>query len=252
MHLNAQGVPEPVKLTREIVAEPVEGWRIWKVVRREVATLDKETIVALADAFDRGENPFRSLIAPQLCSVGREYTWRPGVTEATCISNEMTYGAFMYGRPPQMHDAPDANCNCGIWILKDENDLWRTLAEYRMQIPLVYGRVRAWGRLVEHERGFRAQYAQPLSASLIAHVGDDKRTARELASAYQIPVTIADEPEAVANEIRRLVEEAQKFEEQQHALMHSSYAAQLQQYANPMIGLTAPQKPPKPKKWFMP
>jgi hypothetical protein len=56
------------------------------------------------------------------------------------------------------HDAPEAACTCGFsayYALPDEPDLPAPEA--------VWGAVVAWGRVVECELGFRAEYARPLA-----------------------------------------------------------------------------------------
>ena len=56
------------------------------------------------------------------------------------------------------HEAPQSNCRCGYYAyyaLPEEPDLPAPEA--------VWGAVVAWGRVVECERGFRAQYARPVA-----------------------------------------------------------------------------------------
>ena len=56
------------------------------------------------------------------------------------------------------HQAPQATCGCGYYAyyaLPGEPDLPAAEA--------VWGAVVAWGRVVECERGFRAQYARPVA-----------------------------------------------------------------------------------------
>jgi hypothetical protein len=51
------------------------------------------------------------------------------------------------------------HCSCGIYAMKNEERLveWWWLCE-----PAVcYGIVRLWGRIIEHEDGYRAEYAYP-------------------------------------------------------------------------------------------
>ena len=55
-------------------------------------------------------------------------------------------------------------CFCGIYAYKTREGLMRNLSS---PIPnqLCMGRVALWGRVMEHEDGWRAEYAYPLSAS---------------------------------------------------------------------------------------
>ena len=80
---------------------------------------------------------------------GRSRPWRPReVAEATCKG-----GRF--------HRSPDLACTCGLHGT-DALDMLR-----RARCPAVVGRVAMWGRVVEHEHGFRAEFAYPQRLTLI-------------------------------------------------------------------------------------
>jgi hypothetical protein len=53
------------------------------------------------------------------------------------------------------HEAPQYDCQCGFYATKEPDEHWATYSA-------AYGKVALWGRIVEHERGYRAQYAYPL------------------------------------------------------------------------------------------
>jgi hypothetical protein len=53
------------------------------------------------------------------------------------------------------HEAPQYDCQCGFYATKEPDEQWATYS-------VVYGKVALWGRVIEHERGYRAQYAYPL------------------------------------------------------------------------------------------
>jgi len=55
------------------------------------------------------------------------------------------------------HDAPQANCTCGVYATKSLEHL-RTTGYVRYGI---HGEVNLWGTVVEHEQGWRAQFAYP-------------------------------------------------------------------------------------------
>jgi hypothetical protein len=60
------------------------------------------------------------------------------------------------------HDAPQVNCTCGIYAVK-------TLHHFRSagyERYGVHGEVYLWGTVVEHELGWRAQFAYPKSLVL--------------------------------------------------------------------------------------
>jgi hypothetical protein len=76
-------------------------------------------------------------------------TWRPReVVAASC-------------RALFPHEAPDPACTCGLHGTHTLDILRRT------RCPAVLGRVALWGRVIEHDHGFRAQYAYPQRLRLI-------------------------------------------------------------------------------------
>ena len=89
------------------------------------------------------------------------------------------------------HDAPFAQCNCGLsayYELAEEPDLPAPDA--------VWGAIVAWGRVVECETGFRAQYARPIGLLDAYNPLDFARPlkrARDAAAAYGVPLLPRDE-----------------------------------------------------------
>jgi hypothetical protein len=80
---------------------------------------------------------------------GRAKPWpvmRP--TEAVC-------------RLGRMHSAPNVDCTCGLHGTHEPDLLRRTKS------PAVLGRVALWGRVVEHDLGFRAQFGYPQRLALV-------------------------------------------------------------------------------------
>ena len=108
------------------VAEYAEGWRVWCV---------QETGAGL-----------------RLASVIHEADW-PRRTDliAACDLVE--------------HIAPDVECTCGIHAADEPALLWTYLhgRDEPATVARVLGRVALWGRVVEHEHGWRAERAFPLS-----------------------------------------------------------------------------------------
>ena len=88
------------------------------------------------------------------------------------------------------HEAPDPECGCGYYAyytLPEEPDLPAPEA--------IWGAVVAWGRVVECEGGFRAQYARPVA---LLDPGDrlDRRQRERgalVADSYGIPLLDRDE-----------------------------------------------------------
>ena len=56
-----------------------------------------------------------------------------------------------------VHDAPHENCTCGIYAVKTLHH-FRSAGYERYGI---HGEVYLWGTVVEHELGYRAQFAYP-------------------------------------------------------------------------------------------
>lgn len=75
--------------------------------------------------------------------------WRPReIAQATC-------------RLAWSHEAPNLDCSCGLHATRAIETLRRT------RCPAVLGRVALWGRVIEHELGYRARFAYPQRLRLI-------------------------------------------------------------------------------------
>jgi hypothetical protein len=64
---------------------------------------------------------------------------------------------LVFFRPP--HEAPDPGCRCGIYAARSVEAFERPRPAWPP--PPVVGTVSLWGRVVEHERGWRAAFAYP-------------------------------------------------------------------------------------------
>jgi hypothetical protein len=83
------------------------------------------------------------------------------------------------------HEAPVTGCSCGLYGLKNVQELlatWNNGHEREKQ-DTVFGAVHLWGRLIEHQNGWRAQFAYP--AFLCTQSGF---SARALQKAYGVEV----------------------------------------------------------------
>jgi hypothetical protein len=58
------------------------------------------------------------------------------------------------------HISPVWNCLCGIWAVYAMRFMPYSYAAMSPSKPAVIGKIRAWGKIVEHEEGFRAQHAE--------------------------------------------------------------------------------------------
>jgi hypothetical protein len=62
------------------------------------------------------------------------------------------------------HVRPELDCTCGIYAVERPDELRRT------RDPAVLGTVGLWGRIVEHEHGFRAALAYPQRLRLLCYL----------------------------------------------------------------------------------
>jgi len=53
------------------------------------------------------------------------------------------------------HRAPEWSCSCGVYATKHPQN--------RRAFARVGGQVKLWGRVIEHEHGYRAEFAAPIS-----------------------------------------------------------------------------------------
>ncbi len=56
---------------------------------------------------------------------------------------------------------PVENHNCGIHVGLTENEMMIS------QAPFVWGRVACWGKVIEHEKGYRGEFAYPLNLNVV-------------------------------------------------------------------------------------
>jgi hypothetical protein len=113
-------------LPADVEVEPILAWRSWTLTGRR----DGEGL----------------LLRPVTAG---SRAWRPReVAQATC-------------RLAWSHEAPNADCSCGLHATRELDFLRRT------RCPAVLGRVALWGRVIEHEHGYRARFAYPQRLRLI-------------------------------------------------------------------------------------
>ena len=132
-------------------AEPVVGWKIWRVEHAEQRTR------------------LRSVLYGSLWPPGR-----PAVADCKKL-----YRA--------RHEAPDPICECGIHAAKSLNEWRHYLA---VGGDRVFGRVLLWGDRLEGQLGWRAASAYPLALYVPATLDDADAIAEGL-SVYGVRVEIA-------------------------------------------------------------
>jgi hypothetical protein len=90
------------------------------------------------------------------------------------------------------HDAPQANCTCGVYASKSLEHL-RTTGYARYGI---HGEVNLWGTVVEHEQGWRAQLAYPrnlfLPPNALPFTLAEIQSRLNTLTTYRIDIFVAD------------------------------------------------------------
>jgi hypothetical protein len=119
-------------------ARALIGWRVWCVVRHGA------------------ELRLGSVIQDDVWPVGAPFV-------ARCRAHEPPANRQLL-RDPYAHDVPAAACTCGIYAAREPAGAWSYLRgrDEAHTVARVIGRVMLWGRVVEHEDGWRAERAYPL------------------------------------------------------------------------------------------
>lgn len=100
---------------------------------------------------------------------------------------------------------PGSDCSCGIYAFKDLTALHQVVHEAD-----VLGRVALWGRIVEHESGYRAEYAYPQVLFYGAYSADEDK-ARKAAALYGCDVM------PVPDDLVTFMEERERKEAEERA-----------------------------------
>jgi hypothetical protein len=119
-------------------ADALIGWRVWCVVRHGA------------------ELRLGSVIQDDVWPLGAPFV-------ARCRAHEPPANRLLL-RDPYAHDVPAAGCTCGIYAAREPAGAWSYLRgrDEAHTVARVIGRVMLWGRVVEHEDGWRAERACPL------------------------------------------------------------------------------------------
>lgn len=157
--------------------EPIVGWRVWRVLKTETL---------------RDGEQFR------LCAVGTRgvpKSWEPRTpVRAVCSSFK------------SRHEAPHPEHECGVYGLRSRTRIEKLLDGWKDNQgepdAWALGRVSLWGRVVEFELGWRAEYGYPYEVTVFSN---ESAVADEVRRLYAVDVEIAPalvprEPESEADE----------------------------------------------------
>jgi hypothetical protein len=123
-------------LIPERSAEPIAGWRVW----------------------DLSDDPTYGPLLHPVASDGAPW-WPRRAVEARCEVPPILTPVR------RRHSAPNPDCNCGIHASRSLETLERPRPAWPP--PTVAGTVSLWGRVVEHELGWRAAFAYPARLRLV-------------------------------------------------------------------------------------
>ncbi len=141
--------------------EPLLGWRVWRVVGD---TLQAAVWATEWPALSRFEAQCHDRPSP--------------FTDPDAL--------------PSPHPSPDSSCECGVYAFKRREDAELLAREKVDRDVLALGRVSLWGRVIETERGFRAEHAYPYDLLLL---GGSEQLARALRNKYAVDVSCGVAPE---------------------------------------------------------
>jgi hypothetical protein len=88
--------------------------------------------------------------------------------EARC-EQYSTIGTLVLRKDHSEQQAPPLTCTCGIYAYKEKPRLLREIRNINSGLRLVannryvpiYGEINLWGKVIEHEDGYRAQFGYP-------------------------------------------------------------------------------------------
>jgi hypothetical protein len=171
---------QPLELELVFSTDPVVGWRIWRAERAIDRTISAlELALELREAEREGvERPAERLFHYRLRSLTQPSFWPPWARmESFC-------GAEQRLQTHPQSPGPEAQCECGVWAFRSRDLAERTLLDYAQSgRTLAVGRVTLWGRIIEQELGWRAQFGYPVELEVY---GASDEIAADLALAYGI------------------------------------------------------------------
>lgn len=140
-------------MTPLLVVGPLRGYRYWQV------------------KWHSDQAVLRSLYRPTIWPA-------EGPLRATCEKRPGSLASWvrsLFSSHPETHVTPQWGCGCGIYALTrldTDEPLEMSPQVYQRglfeRVVHVVGVVQLWGRVIQHEQGYRAEYARPLKLLTVA------------------------------------------------------------------------------------
>jgi hypothetical protein len=98
-----------------------------------------------------------------LANLGNDTIYVPREKIEAHCEQYSTSGTLVLRKDDSEHQAPHLTCMCGIYAYKEKPRLLNEIGRnpYSGLTRLVYGEINLWGKVIEHEDGYRAQFGYP-------------------------------------------------------------------------------------------
>lgn len=151
----AESVPSVDTSAVPDLIEPITGYRVW-------LSGDQE---AFGPSVGNSASPAFQLRPDRLCSFQTTEFWQPRKPIRANCKLKGSYMLTGVEAVPVPQEVPAKTCSCGVWAVRSMADLQAVLAIYYHDFDpadaIVLGSVHLWGRVIEHELGYRAEFAYP-------------------------------------------------------------------------------------------
>src|SRR5262245_56731545 len=94
-----------------------------------------------------------------LANLGNDTIYVPNEKIEAHCEQYSTIGTSVLRKDHSEQQAPHLTCMCGIYAYKEKPRLLREIRNVGLR--LVYGEINLWGKVIEHEDGYRAQFGYP-------------------------------------------------------------------------------------------
>lgn len=163
--------------------EPIIGWRCWGINK---------------------DGTLRALTSPH-AYLGFGYhswgvEWPPRKTAAAACEKLERSGFYRIIRelspdrepPKNCEHVPEESCSCGFYAARRLRDV------PNYEHGVAYGLVAMWGKVIEHNGGWRAQYAYPVNLTVLDHYewkGETGAILNRIRDLYGVPVRLGTRDE---------------------------------------------------------